>query len=93
MHLVRHNKVTVYVVVKQTSKQQHNKLLTGGERMNVDEFVAELKASMDCGDTNVFGLFTVPTAIVITWLIMFVIMVLTLVFVRNLKVQPTSKVI
>lgn len=60
--------------------------------MNVDEFVAELKASMDCGDTNVFGLFTVPTAIVITWLIMFVIMVLTLVFVRNLKVQPTSKV-
>lgn len=60
--------------------------------MNVDEFVAELKASMDCGNTNFFGLFTVPTAIAITWLIMLVIMVLTLVFVRNLKVHPTSKV-
>lgn len=60
--------------------------------MNVDEFVAELKASMDCGDTTFFGLFTVPTAVAVTWLIMLVIMILTLVFVRNLKVQPTSKV-
>ena len=61
--------------------------------MNVDEFIEELKASMDLGNTSFFGLFTVPTAIAVTWLIMLIIMVLTLVFVRNFKVEkPTSKV-
>ena len=60
--------------------------------MNVDEFVEELKQSMDCGNTTFFGKFTVPTAIAVTWLIMLILMILTLVFVRNLKVQPTSKI-
>lgn len=66
--------------------------LGGESRMNVDEFVEELKQSMDCGNTTFFGKFTVPTAIAVTWLIMLILMILTLVFVRNLKVQPTSKI-
>lgn len=60
----------------------------------MEEFTEELIGSLNCGTTTIpiFGGITVPTSIVITWVIMLVLMVLTLIFVRNLKVVPTSKV-
>lgn len=60
----------------------------------MEEFAEELIASLNCGTTTIpiFGGITVATSVVITWCIMLVLMVLTLIFVRNLKVIPTSKV-
>ncbi|MBQ1687975.1 MAG: F0F1 ATP synthase subunit A [Lachnospiraceae bacterium] len=47
--------------------------------------------SMDCGSRSIGGI-SIPNAVIYSWIIMAVLMVLTLVFVRNLKVVPTSKV-
>lgn len=60
----------------------------------MEEFTNDLISSLNCGNTTIpiFGGITVPTSIVITWGIMLVLMALTLIFVRNLKVVPTSKV-
>ena len=59
----------------------------------MEEFTEELISSLNCGSTTlpIFGGVTVPTSIVITWVIMIILMGLTLIFVRNLKVVPTSK--
>ncbi len=57
----------------------------------MDEFVEELMESMDCGSRSIGGI-SIPNAVIYSWIIMAVLMVLTLVFVRNLKVVPTSKV-
>jgi F-type H+-transporting ATPase subunit a len=57
----------------------------------MDEFIEELMESMDCG-TKYIGNIPIPNAVINSWIIMAILMVLTLVFVRNLKVVPTSKV-
>lgn len=57
----------------------------------MEEFIDMLNESLEPEVTNLFG-FEISTAVVTTWGIMLVLMVLTLIFVRNLKVVPTSKV-
>lgn len=56
----------------------------------MEEFIDMLNESLQPEVTNLFG-FEISTAIVTTWGIMAVLMILTLIFVRNLKVVPTSK--
>lgn len=40
----------------------------------------------------IFGGIPVPNSVVITWVIMAVLVILSLIFVRNLKINPTSRV-
>ena len=56
----------------------------------MEEFIDMLNESLQPEITDFFGI-QISTAIVTTWGIMAVLMILTLIFVRNLKVIPTSK--
>lgn len=56
----------------------------------MEEFIDMLNESLQPEITDFFGI-QISTAIVTTWGIMAVLMILTLIFVRNLKVVPTSK--
>ena len=55
----------------------------------MEEFIDMLNESLQPEITDFFGI-QISTAIVTTWGIMAVLMILTLIFVRNLKLWPTT---
>ena len=59
----------------------------------MEEFAAELMSKLDNKASFTIpyaGGIPVPESVVVTWVIMGIIMILTLVFVRNLKLVPTG---
>lgn len=60
----------------------------------MEEFARELMSMLDCKDAfeiPIFGMrIPIPESVVVTWGIMAVLMILTLIFVRNLKLIPTG---
>lgn len=59
----------------------------------MEHFAAELMSELDnkiSFTIPIFGGIPVPNSVVVTWIIMAAIMILTLVFVRNLKLVPTG---
>ena len=59
----------------------------------LEKFSAELMATLDCKTSftiPLFGGIAVPESVTLSWIIMGVIMILTLIFVRNFKLIPTG---
>lgn len=59
----------------------------------MEEFASELLSKLECKNAfeiPIFGGIPIPESVVATWGIMAVLMILTLVFVRNLKLIPTG---
>lgn len=59
----------------------------------MEEFAHELLSKLECKDAftiPIFGGIPVPESVVVTWGIMALLMILTLIFVRNLKLVPTG---
>lgn len=59
----------------------------------MEEFAHELMSKLECKNAfeiPMFGGIPVPESVVVTWGIMAILMILTLIFVRNLKLIPTG---
>lgn len=59
----------------------------------MEEFASELMSKLQCKNAfkiPIFGGIPIPESVVATWGIMAVLMILTLIFVRNLKLIPTG---
>ena len=60
------------------------------EGRHTDTFVADLLEQIECKKVSIAG-FLIPESIVVTWIIMAVIVLLSIILVRNLKVENPSK--